>query len=288
MLTSMSPSAAVLLPGALAAAPEPWQKPREICEHRALPPAWSAEEVSRYVALGKRRIEMEVARCGVRLHTPGPEHLDAILRFAAGMGTPPLRALNAYELHRVLCFGRPLVLLGPGGEILGYDLTFDSSGDGERTLATCGYAVAPALAGHNLGAKMITYSALRGMEAGAVARRGIVSPRNAKSLATLLNHLGAVCDGFLPAFGNWGEPRFTHACRLTPAGLSGNRIDPRRVAAFLATARQGSDYLLVDGGDSRGLERIYRDTPFRVAAVLSHSAADAGPCLLAVPLAPEG
>jgi hypothetical protein len=284
MLASMStPSAPALPPGALAAA-EPYRKPRALCDPHAF-----TGDLSRYIALGKRRIEMEVARLGLRMHTPGPEELDAILRFAGGMGTPLLRALNAYEVYRALCFGRPLLLLGPGGEILGYDLTFDSSGDcsGEKTLATCGYAVSPALAGHNLGAKMITYSGLCAMAAGTAVRRGIVSPRNMKSLATMLNHVGAVCDGFLPGFGNWGEPRFTHACRLTPAGLSGNRIDPRRVAAFLATARQGTDYLLVDGADSRGLERIYRETPFRVAAVLPQSS-DGGRRLLAVPLAAEG
>jgi hypothetical protein len=275
-----------------------YQKPREIC---AFSRRWDEEpppaEVSRYVEVRKRRIEMEVARLGVRLHTPGPRDLDAILRFSLSFGNPAVRALSAYDLYRVLRCGRPLVLLGPGGEILGYDLTAEYSDGEEKTLATCGYAVSPALAGHNLGAKMVTYSALRGLAAGASVRRGIVSPRNIKSLATLLNHLGCVCDGFVREFGNWGEPRFTHACRLTPAGLSNNRIDPRKLAAFLATAEEGTEYRLLRPGDDAGLQRLYRDTPFRVAAILppglandgdnADDATAGGATLLAVPVSCE-
>jgi hypothetical protein len=272
MISPLSATAHELPPGRLAAGAL-YQKPRGICafsSHRDSHPDArpSHEEVSRYAAVRKRRIELDAARLGVRLHTPGPEDFDAILRFALSLGAPVVRALNAYDLYRVLRCGRPLVLLGPGGEILGYDLTADYSNGEETTLVTCGIAVSPALAGHNLAAKLVTYSALRALEAGATVRRGIVSPRNVKSLATLLNHLGSVCDGFVREFGNWGEPRFTHACRLTPAGLSNNRIDPRKIGVFLATAEEGEDYRLVGTEDDAGLERLYRDTPFRVAAIL--------------------
>jgi hypothetical protein len=279
-------SAPFRFPPAAAPRRDPFRKPGAIC---AGPPrreeSASRGEVERYVAVRQRRIERQVASLGLRLHTPGPERLDDILRFAGAFHAPSRHALNAYEVHRVLAFGRPLVLLGPGGEILGYDLAFDStrgdSENGERTLGTCGYRVAPALAGHNLGARMVVYSALRAMAAGTTLRRGIVGPCNAKSLTTLLHHLGAVCDGFIREFGNWGEPRFTHACRLTPAGLSNNRIDPRKLGLFLATARRGRDFLLLDAVDSETLERVYHDTPFRVIAVVP-GARDL-PALVAVP-----
>jgi len=284
MISPLSPATRELpVPGLQS--PEPYQKPHEIC---AVSPRWDGEASSRwagrYTAVRKRRIELAVARLGLRLHTPGPQDLDAILRFALSFGTPAVRALSAYDLYRVLRCGRPLVLRGPGGEILGYDLTALYSDGEETTLATCGYAVSPALAGHNLGAKLVTYSALRALEAGATVRRGIVSPRNVKSLATLLNHLGCVCDGFVSTFGNWEEPRFMHACRLTPAGLSNNRIDPAKLEVFLATAREGRDYRLVGCADDAGLERLYRDTPFRVAAILPPRLHGDGSTLLAVPV----
>jgi hypothetical protein len=267
------------------ASPEPYQKPRAICVEAAAPAGNTERDTARYTAVRRRKIERDVARLGVRLQQPGVEHLNAILRFSASFGTPLLRALNSYEVFRVLRFGRPLVLLGPDGEILGYDLAFDSADEGgERTLGTCGYAVSPALAGHNLGAMMVTYSALRAMAAGATLRRGIVGPCNVKSLATLLNHFGAVCDGFFPEFGNWGEPRFSHVCRLSPAGLSGNRIDLCQTEAFLAAGRPGRDYVIVDGADSAALDRLYRETAFRVVAVLPRGGTGGGPGLLAVPL----
>jgi hypothetical protein len=85
-------------------------------------------------------------------------------------------------------------------------------------------------------------------------------------------------------FGNWEEPRFMHACRLTPAGLSNNRIDPGKLEAFLATAREGRDYRLVGCADDAGLESLYRDTPFRVAAILPPRLHGNGSTLLAVPV----
>jgi hypothetical protein len=263
-----------------------YRKPLEICR---VSPRWedatSPRETARFIAVRKRRIEDEIGRMGLRLRVAGLQDLDALHRFHLERFRPtPARTINAYELYRILLYGRALVLEPRGGgEVLGYDLASEYGGDGETTQGTAGIAVHASLAGRNLAALLVTWSALCGMEAGAATRRGIVSPRNYASLATLLNHVGAVCDGFHREFANWGEPRFSHCCPLTPGGLSNNGIDPRKLAAFLADARPGLDYELVSCDDDAGIAGLYRETDFRVAALLKPESAGASPGLVALP-----
>jgi hypothetical protein len=247
-----------------------YRKPPEIC--RCFP-AWEGlaepRDVARFSARRRRVLEWRILALGFRLRRARLEDLPALHKLELECFRPPVpeRTINAYELYRILQFGHPVVLERPDGEIVGFDLAEDFDGP-QKTAGSAGYTVHPGIAGRRLGSMMLTWSLLRAMAAGATTRRGIVNPRNLASLSVLLNTVGGVCDGFFPRFADWGEPRFTHCTPLTPGGLTNNRIDPRRAAAFLAAGREGVDYRTVDCQDYEALGPMYGESPFRVIALL--------------------
>lgn len=263
----------------------PYRKPLEIC---AVSSRWEnatgPREVARFIAFRKRQIDHELGRLGLRIRAAVLEDTPALWNlYLERLRPTPARRINGFELYRIVRFGGALVLeTRQGGEIVGLELASEYGGGGDRTVSSAGVAVHPALAGHNLGALLLTSSSLCGMQSGATTRRGIVHPRNYASLANAINHFGSFCDGFHREFLDWGEPRFTLCCPLTPGGLANNRIDPRKLAAFLAEARPGVDYEIVSCDDVDGIDHLYRDTGFRVAALLK-AESGAGPRLVALP-----
>lgn len=262
-----------------------YRKPLEIC---AVSWRWESAttpgEAARFVAFRKRQIDHELGRLGLRVRAAVLEDIPALRDlYLERLRPTPARRINGFELYRLVRFGGALVLeTRQGGEIVGLELASEYGGGGDRTVSSAGVAVHPALAGHNLGALLLTSSSLCGMQSGATARRGIVHPCNYASLANAINHFGSLCDGFYREFLDWGEPRFTLCCPLTPGGLTNNRVDPRKLASFLADARPGVDYELVSCDDVDGIDRLYRETDFRVAALLKPEGG-AGPRLVALP-----
>jgi hypothetical protein len=272
--------------GARPAPSRPYRKPLEIC---AVSLRWEAatasHEAARFVAFRKRQIDHELGRLGLRIRAAVLEDIPALWNlYLERLRPTPARRINGFELYRIIRFGGALVLeTRQGGEIVGLELASEYGGGGERTVSSAGVAVHPSLAGHNLGALLLTSSCLCGMQSGATTRRGIVHPRNYASLANAINHMGSLCDGFHREFLDWGEPRFTLCCPLTPGGLANNRIDPRKLAAFLAEGSPGVDYEIVNGDDLDGIDHLYRETPFRVAALLKPERDGASPRLVALP-----
>lgn len=263
-------------PGGERPAPTIYRKPPEICRPAGRDAA-GAESCT------PEAIERSVARLGLRLRDAVPEDLDRLLRLQDRWFRPsPARRINAYELHRLIRFGRPALLETAAGEIVGFDLAADYAGE-PPTAGSAGLAVDPAFAGHALGTLLLRHSMLRSMAAGVAARRGIVHPENLPSLVTLLNHLGSVCDGFYRRFGDWGQPRLTHCCHLRPEVLSEDRVDRGRLARFLRAGRHGEDYLLLAPGDEDALDLLYRQGRFLVAAVVPPACGVPETALLALP-----
>ena len=70
---------------------------------------------------------------------------------------------------------------------------------------------------------------------------------------------------------------------LTPGGVMNNRIDPEKLKTFLRANEEGRDYLLLDPLDPGGLERCYRESPFRVAAFCKQGGIAQGNRFFALP-----
>lgn len=257
-------------------APTIYRKPPEICR----PADRAATGAESFTA---EAIERSVARLGLRLRDAVPDDLDRLLRIQKEwFRPPPARRINAYELHRLVGFGRVALLETAAGEIVGFDLAADYAGE-PGTAGSAGLAVDPAYTGRGLGTLLMRHSMLRSMAAGAAARRGIVHPENLPSLVTLLNHLGAVCDGFFRRFGDWGQPRLTHCCHLRPEVLREDRVDRGRLTHFLCSGRRGEDYRLLLPRDEDALDLLYRQGRFLVAAVVPPACGVPEAALLALP-----
>jgi hypothetical protein len=138
------------------------------------------------------------------------------------------------------------------------------------------------MAGHNLGAELVNYSCLMGMERGSHIRRGLLSPTNFGSASNFLNHVGYLCESFNPDLPGFG-PRFTVALPLTPGGVRNNRIDLHKVGVFINTREPEKDYLIVDCKNLEKITWMYDQTPFRSVAFLIADAKSQENRFLALP-----
>jgi hypothetical protein len=243
-----------------------YRKPAAICRFSD---AWEnpleEEELFAFIRSGKREIEARVSGYGLRLRLARPEDMDGILDLHRRCFPPGTTSLETpYVLHRILSYGYAPVIEDDRGVILGANVCMGYD-DPDRTAYGVRITVDRTVAGHNLGAELVTYSCLIGMERGSRLRRGLLAPTNYGSASNFLNHVGYVCESFHPDLPGFGS-RFIVALPLTPGGVLNNRIDPEKLEAFVREHEAERDYLLLDPVDLEGIRRCYGETPFRIAA----------------------
>ena len=243
-----------------------YRKPAAICRFSD---AWERplgeEDLSAFVLSRKREIEERVSGVGLRLRLAEPGDMEGITALHRRCFPPETASLESpYVLHRILSYGYAPVVEDARGVILGANVCVGYD-DPDRTAYGVRITVDRAVAGHNLGAELVNYSCLIGMERGSHLRRGLLAPTNYGSASNFLNHVGYVCETFHPDLPGFG-PRFIVALPLTPGGVLNNRVHPEKLETFMAGHEEGLDYRLLDPLDLEGLRRCYEESPFRIAA----------------------
>jgi hypothetical protein len=243
-----------------------YRKPKEICRYSE---AWEritdVDDVRAFIASSKRDIEERISRLGFRLKMATVRDMEGILDLHERCFPPGAATLeNPYVLHRILNYGYAPAIEGTNGRILGCNICVGYD-DPDRTAYGVRITVDPAVAGHNLGAELVNYSCLIGMERGAGIRRGLLAPTNYGSASNFLNYVGYVCESFHPELPGFG-PRFVVALPLSPGGVMNNRIDLEKARDFVLSHEENRDFLLLDAEDLEGIVRTYRGPDFRIAA----------------------
>jgi len=245
-----------------------YRKPEAICSYsERVERITSPEDVARFIASGKREIEQRVSGMGFHLRLATLDDVDSIQKLHLRCFPPETITLeDPYVLFRILRFGYAPMIEGPDGRVLGCNIC-EGHDDTDRTAYGVRITVDPSVSGHNLGAELVNYSCLIGMERGSGMRRGLLSPTNYGSASNFLNYVGYLGEIFNPDLPGFG-PRFTVALPLTPAGIISNRIDFQKLKAFMKTHQPERDYICVGCEDLEGITRMYEMTPFRVVAFI--------------------
>jgi len=245
-----------------------YRKPQDICKFS---PQWenisSPEEVARYIDTAKKEIEEKVSRLGLRLRVATMDDLEGILELHRRSFPPgTLNLEDPYVLFRIISFGYSPVVTGADSQILGCNIC-EGHDDPDRTAYGVRITVDQGVAGNNLGAELVRYSCLIGMQRGSRIRRGLLSPTNYGSASNFLNYVGYLGESFNPNLPGFG-PRFTVALPLTPAGMMNNRIDLDKLKTFIERHKKNQDYRIVACEDLEEVTRLYQESPFRVAAFI--------------------
>ncbi len=241
-----------------------YRKPAEICRFSD---DWEhpREGLAGFIDSQKREIEDRVAGLGLRLRLARPGDMDGVMDLHRRCFPPETTSLeSAYVLHRILSYGYAPVIEDAAGVIVGANVCVGYD-DPDRTAYGVRITVDRAVAGHNLGAELVNYACLMGMERGSRLRRGLLAPTNYGSASNFLNYVGYVCESFHPELPGFG-PRFIVALPLTPGGVRNNRIDLDKLDAFVRAREEGLDFRLLDPLDLEEIDRCHRESPFRIAA----------------------
>ena len=245
-----------------------YRKPEAICR---FDPRWERiteiDNVERFLASSKKELEERASALGLKIRLAGMDDIDDISQLHLRCFPPGTNSLeNVYSLFRLITFGYTLILEDGDGTIVGCNVC-EGYDDKDRTSYGVRISVDKTWKGHNLGAVLVSYTSLLGMERGSKFRRGLLSPVNYGSASNFLNYVGYICEYFHPDLPGFG-PRFTVCLPLTPGGLTNNSIDQSKLKMFLETHKPDRDYRVVACEDLEAITVMYEESDFRIAAFM--------------------
>lgn len=259
-----------------------YKKPDAICKQTGdvLPLMWKDKYA--FSRNWRKQIEMTVASSGLKLKLIENKDTPAVKAFLNKRYPKRIAdEICAYDLHRWSKFGHGLVLENQAGEILGtvFEVGYDTP---EKTSYTLRLAISEEIKGRNLGYHIMTYSSLLAMEQGSRIKRGLIEFDNLRSLHINLNNVGWICDDFDPEISELGS--FFHiALPLDPLGLTGNKINYRKIPEFIRKNKPGLDYQLLPTGNAEIVQQLYIDTSFKIIALVKKGWIDNNDYYLAIP-----
>ena len=232
----------------------------------------------------KSRIEKRMEQLGLSLRLAREEDIRNIHhRTCESFSKEAAQGISLYDLYRFIHHGYPVVVVDLDGKVLAYDLSI-SYDDGEKTSYEVAVAVDHKLSGYRLGAFLSIYGAILGWERGSRVRKSTVHPLNIPSVKNLLNYAGFHGADFIPNFLNKMGPRLVLSLPLTPNAILNQAVSMGAVKKFVNTGNRNENYRLVRCSAFAEMDRIYRETPFRIIAFIPAGVFDDGPLFLATPL----
>lgn len=232
----------------------------------------------------KKRIERRIENMGFTLRLGRHEDIWNIHeRTCECFSKEAAQGISPYDLYRFIHYGYPALVLDGDGKVLAYDLSI-SYQDPEKTSYEVAVAVDQRLSGHRLGAILSTYGAILGWERGSRVRKSSVHPLNGPSVKNLLNYAGFYAADFIPDFLGRMGPRLILSLRLTPNAILNQEVSMGAVKQFVNTEKQNTAFRLIRCGAFGEIEQMYRETRFRIMALIPERVLDDEPLFLATPL----
>ncbi len=214
----------------------------------------------------KRRMETVFHKLGLTLRQAVHEDIHGInQRTHTSFSKEAADGISLYDVYRLVHHGYPVVALDRNRAVLAYDLSV-SYDDGEKISYEVALAVDQSLSGHGLGGLLSTYGAILALERGSRIRKATVHPLNFPSVKSLLNHVGFSCTGFDANFLGTMGPRLILKMPLSPRGLVNRSVSTDALLTFVQTHKEGSHYRVIPCDAFDEMDRIYRETRFRIGA----------------------
>ena len=185
-----------------------------------------------------------------------------------------------FELYKCITYGHGMLICNEKGHIMGSIFHVQYSTRGNSALGTR-FTLHPNIRGKGLGLVLLSYSALIAMESGSKLQRGLIGHSNFSSVNNQLNHMGWFFDTF-HQYKNW-EPSFDEFMILSPKGFILNRLDKYKVADFIQSHNNGTDYQLVAYNDLDRIQKMYIEDDFRIIAYVKPKVGRNDHSFLAIP-----
>ena len=259
-----------------------YQKPEAIClpMDEGIMQLWGSQRNFSIEWRRQIRIYLNSYQLNIRLIVD--KDTPQIQEFFSRRYSPAMASeICSFDLFRIRNFGHGLILEDQNEAVQGtiFGIGYDTP---EKTSYTIRLAVAEELAGKNLGLHLMLYSCLLAMEQGSLVKRGIIQADNLPSLYVNLNKVGWICDKFEPHINGLGA--FFHiALPLDSSGLTRNIINFEGVKSFIQNKKSEVDYKLLDCKDLSKVEEMYRETDFKIVALLKGGLVSPKPEFLAIP-----
>jgi hypothetical protein len=263
-------------------------KPHELCiERYDVSETSNGKRANAILMAEKSRIEKCIANLGFTLRLGRHEDIRNIHeRTCESFSEKAAQGISPYDLYRFVHHGYPAVVLDGDGKVLAYDLSI-SYEDPEKTSYEVAVAVDRRLAGHRLGALLSTYGAILGWERGSRVRKSSVHPLNIPSVKNLLNYVGFYGVDFVLNFLDQMGPRLVLSLPLTPHTILNQGVSMSAVKRLVSTTHKNKMYRLIKCDAFSEMEKMYRETRFRIIALIPGGIFDDAPFFLAMPLNAE-
>lgn len=243
-----------------------YQKPAYLCE--------PAEEIFpdvvpdpiEYGRIAKEQIQLQLESQGFVIRLAEDADILRLEQFILKRYDPLIASeVSPFDMYRFLRYGHGVVVHRPeSDEVLGciFAVNYDAEPKESYTIRL---GVDESLKGLNLGVSIMRYSCFHAMSKGARIKTGIIDFDNYTSLYINLNKVGWICprfDAYIECLGSC----FDILLPLDVTGLTTNVISDPKMYDFIRTAREGSDYRLINWKNLEEMHRMYRDTDFVVTA----------------------
>ncbi len=245
-----------------------YAKPREICRDLS-PQELSLAALSKheYISLYMRIIESEINSKGLKLRLATFDDIVPVSDFIKKRYRSDLAdEVSAYDIFRFIEFGHGLIVGNDDRGILGclFEIGYDTI---ESTSYSVRLGIDESLNGMNMGQLLTQYSSLIAMRRGSKVKRGIIDFDNSANLYIQLNHVGWIVESFyyqIPELGNC----YNVCLPLTIEGMLFNKIDNNRLMEYLKGKKEDKDYILIKFNDLESVLTLYRETDYKIIAML--------------------
>lgn len=244
-----------------------FQKPREICppSEKVIYTLWDNQ--GDFSKAWRKQIAQYISTYQLQIRLIKDSDTPRIQEFFSRRYAPAMAAeICSFDLFRIRNYGHGLILEDESGAVQGtiFEIGYDTP---EKTSYTIRLGIAKEYGGKNLGLHLMQYSCLIAMEHGSFVKRGIIQAENLTSLYINLNKVGWICDKYEPHIHGIGA--FFHiALPLSTEGLTQNTICPEKVRAFIQQNKEGQEYRLLDCANLSRIEQMYKETNFKIVALL--------------------
>lgn len=260
-----------------------YAKPREICRDL------NAQELNlaslskhEYISLYMRIIENEINTRGLNLRLATFDDIVPVSEFIRKRYRSDLaNEVSPYDIFRFIEFGHGLIVDNAEKGILGclFEIGYDTI---ESTSYSVRLGIDESLNGMNMGQLLTQYSSLIAMRRGSKVKRGIIDFDNSANLYIQLNHVGWIVESFyyqIPELGNC----YNVCLPLTIEGIMFNKIDQNRLIDYLKGKKLDDEFKCMKFDDLESVLTLYRETDFKIVAMLKPGIFHDAYSLLALP-----
>jgi hypothetical protein len=243
-------------------------KPPEICRDL------TNEELSlasltkhEYISLFMRIIENDVNSKGLLLRLATFDDIIPVSEFIKKRYRIDLAdEVSPYDIFRFIEFGHGLIVSNKDRVILGclFEIGYDTI---ESTSYSVRLGIDESLNGMNIGQLLTQYSSLIAMRRGSKVKRGIIDFDNSANLYIQLNHVGWIVESFYYHIPELGDC-YNVCLPLTIEGMLYNKIDHKRLIDYLKGKKDGVDYKCIKYNDIELVLETYRETDFKIVAMM--------------------